>query len=241
MKIAQSLFGRQLVLVAVLGDRDAPHEVHHEVGPAGLGRPGVEDLGDVRVVHQGQRLPLGLEAGDHLLGVHAQLDDLQRHLAADRLLLLGHVDDAQAALADLLQQLVGADHRARFFRDGWTKGSLQARSGRFQKTPGFGFAVDPEKAPHVLPQLDIPAAGFGDVALPLLRRQVADSVDEYSAGLFQVCGHGRSLHFRHITVRIWVPDCPEENRKKSNPKAQSLCVHQHPETDPGVGPVFVGG
>ena len=29
-------------------------------------RAGVEDLGDVRMVHQRQRLPLGLEAGDHL-------------------------------------------------------------------------------------------------------------------------------------------------------------------------------
>ena len=31
-----------------------------------VGRAGVEDLGDVRVVHQRQGLPLGLEAGDHL-------------------------------------------------------------------------------------------------------------------------------------------------------------------------------
>ena len=46
------------------------------------------------------------------LRVHARLDDLQGHLAADGLRLLGHVDDAHAALADLLQQLVGADDRA---------------------------------------------------------------------------------------------------------------------------------
>ena len=61
------------------------------------------------MVHQRQRLPLGLEAGDHLPRVHAGLDDLERHLAADRLVLLGHVDDAHAPFADLLQQLVGAD------------------------------------------------------------------------------------------------------------------------------------
>ena len=29
-----------------------------------------------------QGLPLGLEPGDHLLRVHARLDDLQGHLAA---------------------------------------------------------------------------------------------------------------------------------------------------------------
>ena len=34
--------------------------------------PRVEHLGDVRVVHQGQGLPLGLEAGDDLPGVHAR-------------------------------------------------------------------------------------------------------------------------------------------------------------------------
>ena len=43
------------------------------------------------------------------VGIHARLDDLQGDPAADGLLLLGHVDDAHAPFADLLQQLVGAD------------------------------------------------------------------------------------------------------------------------------------
>ena len=38
----------------------------------------------LRMVHQGQGLPLGLEAGDDLPRVHAGLDDLEGHLAADR-------------------------------------------------------------------------------------------------------------------------------------------------------------
>ena len=58
------------------------------------------------VRHQGQRLPLRLEAGDHLARIHARLKDLEGNLAADRLLLLGHEDDAKAAFADLLQQLI---------------------------------------------------------------------------------------------------------------------------------------
>ena len=37
---------------------------------------------------------------------------LRRHLAADGLLLLGHEDHAEAAFADLLQQLVRADQGA---------------------------------------------------------------------------------------------------------------------------------
>ena len=35
-------------------------------GRPAVGGAGVEHLGDVRVVHQGQGLPLGLEAGEHL-------------------------------------------------------------------------------------------------------------------------------------------------------------------------------
>ena len=82
------------------------------------GRPlsvlaGVEDLGDIGVIHHRQRLPLGLEPGDDLGGIHARLDDLERDLAADRLFLLGHVDDTHAPFADLLEQLVGPDPRAR--------------------------------------------------------------------------------------------------------------------------------
>ena len=40
------------------------------------------------------------------LRVHARLDDLERHLAADRLGLLGHVDDAHPALAEQLEDPV---------------------------------------------------------------------------------------------------------------------------------------
>ena len=64
------------------------------------------------MVHHGQGLPLRLEAGDDRLGVHAQLDDLERHAAADRLGLFGHIDGAAAAFAQLFQQLVVADHPA---------------------------------------------------------------------------------------------------------------------------------
>src|SRR5262245_31101527 len=104
---------RELVLIAELGDGDALDQLHDEVRPTGRGRAGVEDLGDVGVVHQRQRLPLRLEPGQDLGGVQAGLDDLEGDLAAHGLFLLGHVDDPHAALADLLQQLVGADLAAR--------------------------------------------------------------------------------------------------------------------------------
>ena len=70
------------------------------------------------MVHQGQRLAFGLEAGDDLAGVHAGLDDLEGHLAVNRLGLLGHEHPAEAAFADFLEQLVAADDAARPFVDG---------------------------------------------------------------------------------------------------------------------------
>ena len=125
----QPLAGREVAVVAELGDRHAVDQLHDEVGPAGVGGAGVEDAGDVLVVHHGQGLALGLEAGDDLAAVHPRLDDLQRDAAADGLGLLGHVDDAHAALADLLEQLVGADAGARSLGDRPGAGPVLDRAG----------------------------------------------------------------------------------------------------------------
>ena len=115
------------------GDRHAADELHHEVRPARLGRAGVEDAGDIRMVHHRQGLPLRLEAGDHLPRVHARLDHLEGHLAADRLQLLGHEDDAEAPFADLLQQLVRADLSAGALRRRPVGRVLDRNGWHFQK------------------------------------------------------------------------------------------------------------
>ncbi|HNB81428.1 MAG TPA: CoA transferase subunit A [Chitinophagaceae bacterium] len=109
----QPRFGVELVGVAVIGDALALDQFHHEVGAACVRCAAVEHAGDVRMVHQRQRLALGLEAGHDFLRVHAQLEDLQRDLAAHRLRLLRHPDGAEAAFADRFQQLVAANQRAR--------------------------------------------------------------------------------------------------------------------------------
>ena len=85
------------------------------------------------MVHQGQRLPLGLEAGDDLAGVHARLDDLQGDRPLHRLALLGHVDGAHAAFADLLQQLVRADGGAEALTRRLVDGRGQRRARQFQE------------------------------------------------------------------------------------------------------------
>jgi hypothetical protein len=61
------------------------------------------------MVHQRQRLPLGLEAGDDLARVHSHLDQLERDRAPDRLLLLGAPHLPHPALPDDLDQMVPAN------------------------------------------------------------------------------------------------------------------------------------
>ena len=72
-------------------------------------RAAVEDAGDGRVIHHRQRLTLGVEAHDHLRGVHPRLDDLQRYLAFDGLGLFGEPYLAHSAFTDLPEQAVRAD------------------------------------------------------------------------------------------------------------------------------------
>jgi hypothetical protein len=99
----QPLFGRELVLIAILGQRNPRHMLHREIRPATLGHPRLEDLGHVRMREHRQGLSFGLEACHHLLGVHPQLDHFQGNDSAHRLALLGLVDDAHAPFADLFQ------------------------------------------------------------------------------------------------------------------------------------------
>ncbi len=63
--------------------------------------------------------------GRQRAGIHTQLDDLQRHLAADRLLLLSHEDNTKATFADLFQQPVRSNDGPRtFLNGGVTSGPL---------------------------------------------------------------------------------------------------------------------
>ena len=105
----QSLGGREAVPVAEFGDRFTTNIFHDEVGTTRLGGPRLEHTGNTRVVHQGERLPLGFEALDHLLGIHPGLDDLERDLSLDGLGLLREVDDAEAPLTERVDQGVLRD------------------------------------------------------------------------------------------------------------------------------------
>jgi len=108
-KEAKPLTDPQVVPIAVLVDREPGHELHDEVGAALLGASSVEDLGDIRVVHQCQGLLLGFEAADRVLRTNTLLDDLERYLPPHRLVLFREVDNAHTARAKTTQDLVGAD------------------------------------------------------------------------------------------------------------------------------------
>ena len=100
----QPFRGGEVVSITKLGDADAFHQFHHEVRPAGIRRAGVENLGDVRMLHHRQRLTFGLEPRDDRPRVHAELDDLERDAALHRLLLLREIHDTAAAFAEFLDE-----------------------------------------------------------------------------------------------------------------------------------------
>ena len=125
------------------------------------------------MIHQRQRLPLRLEARDDVLRVHAELDDLERDPAADRFLLLGHVNHAAAAFADLLKQLVSANDIARFFPG--QRG--QARSiGRRLLHEIFPALIGGQQQFHPLTQRGVIHARLLQIGGALLRRQPRRSV-----------------------------------------------------------------
>jgi hypothetical protein len=109
----QPLVHGQIVRVTIVSNGDTADQFHYEVRTPRVGGPGIEHAGDVRVVHQGQSLPFGLEAGNDLPGIHSRLDNLERDPAVDRRLLFRHVHHTHSTFANLFEQLVRANERAR--------------------------------------------------------------------------------------------------------------------------------
>ena len=136
--------GVRSMLITVLRDRDSFDQFHDEVGPAALGGARIKHLGDVRMLHQGQRLPLCLESRNDLPRVHARLNDFQRDAAENGRLLIGHVDDAHSPFADLLQQLVRPDDRAGSFELCFVggRGEGSRRVSSLEKIAGFVVGVE---------------------------------------------------------------------------------------------------
>src|SRR5439155_434940 len=128
------------------------------------------DAGNVGMVHEGQRLPLRLEAGNDLARVHPRLNDLEGHPAPYWLPLLGHKDGPHAALADLFQQLVRAyDRTGDFPAVRSVRLGEQVAGRRFQEV--FGLRAGRQQALDLPAQLRIVPAGVVEVSLALARRR----------------------------------------------------------------------
>ena len=141
------------------------------------------------MVHDRQRLPLGLEPGDDLARVHARLEDLQGHLASDGVCLLGHEHHAEPALADLLQQFVRADDRtgALVRAPVHSRGHPEAGGRRFEEAARL--LVGPQQALHPRPQLRIIGALAPHELVALRGGLDLHSTVEDRFGLFGVAVH----------------------------------------------------
>jgi len=69
----------------------------------------MDPLPRVRPVPRAAGTPRSRRPGLHLARGNPQLDHLQRYTPAERLLLLGQVDDLHAAFAERLDNLVGTN------------------------------------------------------------------------------------------------------------------------------------
>ena len=126
----------------------------------------VQHSGDVRVLHEGQGLALRFKPSDHLPGVHARLDDFEGHLAPDRRLLFGHVDNAKPALADLFQNSVAAYSRTEELTAFL---SVRSQDRGLEKTPGLFLGS--EDCVHLHPELGIARTSLIQESGARLRRR----------------------------------------------------------------------
>src|SRR3984957_19896720 len=99
--------------VAVTGDREDGHTLHDKGGATFRRGPGVKDLGNVGMLHQGQRLTLRLESRQRIAVVRARLDQLERDGATEGRNLLGSPNLYHAASANHLYEPIRTDARER--------------------------------------------------------------------------------------------------------------------------------
>src|SRR5262245_57466100 len=117
------------------------------------------------MVHQSQRLPFSFEPRDHLPRVHACLNNLKRDLAVYRFLLLGHIDDAEAPFADLLQQFVTPDHVP-----AWFQKRIRRRQSRCLTENTSCFLMSRQERLNFLTQFRIASTSLVEKAATLSRR-----------------------------------------------------------------------
>ena len=109
-KQLQSLVDTQLVVVAVLSDRNSIDKFHHEVRTTVVRSAGIKHACDIGMVHHRQGLLLGVEPGDHIFRVQLRFDQLEGNATLDRLVLFREPDNSHSAATEFFNQAkIGED------------------------------------------------------------------------------------------------------------------------------------
>jgi tetratricopeptide (TPR) repeat protein len=95
---------REPMAVAVLRDRHALDVLHDEVGPACVGQPAVEHLGDVGVVHERQRFALGGKPGEARKSTVSNSGAARCGVSGDGTLLIGLAQGNAVALQHAIER-----------------------------------------------------------------------------------------------------------------------------------------
>ena len=110
--------------------------------------------------------------------------------------LLGHVDDAHAALADRLQQLVGADHCVRH------EDRLDLHGGPLEEAAGPEVVRD--EPLDAVPQPRIAGAGLLDEGLAFRGRGDRDRLLQNGLDTWRGGAHGRKAHTAMVSTSLCV-------------------------------------
>ena len=172
------------------------------------------------MVHQSQRLPLRLKPCDDRTRVHAELDDFERHPAAHRLFLLGHIDRTAPALPDSFQQLVPANpvagilvefalERARFGNSAQPGGRILQKVARVLGGVEQGFDATPQGGAAGTSRIEISRASF--------RRRAPDRLGEQH--LFR----GSGLHGDRFIAHTCA-NCQQNSSRYTKKSRTQNCV-----------------
>ena len=174
----ESLSRIEPVLIAEVGHAGSADQFHHHEGPSAWRGAGVEHPGDTGMIHQGQRLSFDVEPGDQGPGIHAELEDFERHIAAHRLHLFGSKHHAPAAFAEAFHEAVAS------------QGFADVSFGRGAEGSGFGGGLLEE----LLIVRERAQQGFQAAAeLRILRADLFEKGRPLGTGKFQ--GTGEQFFF----------------------------------------------
>src|SRR5579863_4406636 len=141
----QALACGQPLLVAVGGNGQAGNVLHDEVGLAFGSGVGVEDLGDGRVIHDGQRLPLEVETLESGGIVTASLNQLERDTAHDGSGLFGEPDLSHTTFAEFAEETIASDGTEAGGCDGASGRGVEGYVGSVRGCVGLRFGTTPVK------------------------------------------------------------------------------------------------